>query len=346
MKRWLLVLCLVLGTFGAFAQEEETTTCEAGYRLIEHALGETCVPENPQRIIPLDLVIFDLLMEMGVPPVGVPEIVLSTYLDMHPDLEEIVNQFEGELTDIGFPPNVEKVLSVEPDLIISPHDFFSEILYPQLSEVAPTVLFEPIPGDWAARLVFAGEVFGQSERVDELLAEYDARLELLKEYLPENADEITISLIRVLPGQMGMVISASAGDALIRQAGLARPEAQDYDYDVVLNEMNGWPEIRFSMEELLLADGDYIFIFGQPDELTSNPLWQSLSAVQNGRAFEVGYYWWGDSLYSAHKMLDDLFVYVAGVDLEEVEARLQADAETDAETDVETETETDTEDTE
>lgn len=321
-KQWIVVLCLILGLLPVYAQEE-TLTCEAGYRLIEHALGETCVPEKPERIIPLDLVIFDLLLEMGVAPAGVPEVVLSTYLDMHPDLQEKIAEFDEELVDIGFPPNVEKILSIQPDLIISPHDFFSEILYPQLSEVAPTVLFEPIPGNWQARLLYAGEVFGESELVDELLADFDARVTLLQEYLPENHEEITVSLIRVLPGQMGMVINASGGHALLEQVGLARPESQDYDYDVVMDEMNGWPEIRFSMEELLLADADYIFIFGTPEELTTNPLWESLSAVQNGRAFEVGYYWWGDSLYSAHKMLDDIYTYIAGVDLDELSAEQQ-----------------------
>lgn len=329
MKRWIVVVCLILGTFAVSAQDD-VTTCEAGYRLIEHPLGETCVPENPERIIPLDLVIFDLLMEMNLPPAGVPQVVLDTYLDMHPDLEEKIAEFEEELTDIGFPPNVEKILSIQPDLIISPRDFFSEFLYPQLSEVAPTVLFDPIPGDWAARLTFAGEVFGEEELVAELIAEFDARVELLKEYLPDNADEITLSLVRVLPGQMGMVISASGADAVVQRAGLARPESQTYDYDTVIEEMNGWPEIRISMEELSLVDADYIFIFGTPEEITDDPLWQSLSAVQNGNAFEVGYYWWGDSLYSAHKMLDDLFVHIAGVDLEELEAELQAEAAADS----------------
>lgn len=65
--------------------------------------------------------------------------------------------------------------------------------------------------------------------------------------------------------------------------------------------------------ELSLAEGDVVFVFGDPSELFENPLWNALSAVQDGRAYEVGYYWWGDSLLSAHRMLDDLFFYVAGI---------------------------------
>ncbi|NJL94996.1 MAG: hypothetical protein HC915_15380 [Anaerolineae bacterium] len=43
-------------------------------------------------------------------------------------------------------------------------------------------------------------------------------------------------------------------------------------------------------------------------------LWDALPAVRAGNAHVVGYYWWGDSLLSAHAMLDDLFRYVAKVD--------------------------------
>jgi iron complex transport system substrate-binding protein len=329
MKKWLVIIGLIMSIFPTFAQEE-SAECEAGFRLVEHAFGVTCVPELPEKIIPLDLVVFDLLIEMGVQPAGVPQIVLDTYLTMHPDLEEKIAEFDEELVDIGFPPNVEKILSIQPDLIISPRDFFAEILYPQLSQVAPTVLFDPIPGDWATRLLFAGEVFGESELAEQLLADFEARVEQLAEFLPpEEAEAITLSLVRVLPGQIGMVISASGAQTLLDQVGLSRPESQTYDYDYVLEEMDGWPEIRISMEELFLVDADYIFIFGTPEEITDDPLWQSLSAVQEGRAFEVGYYWWGDSLYSAHKMLDDIYTHIAGVDLETLkdEVPVEEDAE-------------------
>ena len=46
-------------------------------------------------------------------------------------------------------------------------------------------------------------------------------------------------------------------------------------------------------------------------ELINDPLWKAIPAVQDSRAYEVGYYWWGESLLSAHDMLDDLFEYVA-----------------------------------
>jgi hypothetical protein len=62
-------------------------------------------------------------------------------------------------------------------------------------------------------------------------------------------------------------------------------------------------------------EGDVVFAFGDTSELEENVLWQALAAVRDERAFIVGYYWWGEGLLSAHDMLDDLFTYVAEVEL-------------------------------
>ena len=312
MKRILFVCIFLLISINLSAQTDEPTLCEEGFRLIVHALGETCVPENPQRVVPLDMTITELLYLADMTPVALSETVLASYERMHPDLADTFDEWREDSTvDMGFPPNIEAILSAEPDLIIGPLDLFSETLYPQLSEIAPTVLYEPDPGDWRSRLIFAGDVLGLDELVQAELEAYDARVDELRELLGEDAETITVSLVRTFPGQIGLVLTGTNAATVLDSLGLSRPESQQYDYETVLDDLNGRPELLISVEELFLADADVVFVFGDTSELFDSPLWNSLPAVIDGRAYEVGYYWWGDSLFSAHKMLDDVMMYIA-----------------------------------
>ncbi len=308
MKCLLIALLSLIVLFPVSAQD---SPCEDGFRLIEHALGETCVPENPQRVVPLDMTITELLLIAGMQPVAASQTVLDAYARMHPELEATFTDMMQDAEDTGFPPNIEAVLNADPDLIIGPRDLFTKSLYPQLNEIAPTVLYDPVPGDWRSRLIFAGEVLGLSETVDDLLADYEVRVDELRNLLGEDAGGVEVSLVRTFPGQIGVVLPGTAGAALLDEVGLARPESQALDYDYVLEELDGRPELLISEEELLLADGGVVFVFGDPSTLFEMPLWNALPAVQEDRAYEVGYYWWGDSLLSAHDMLDDLFTYIA-----------------------------------
>jgi len=311
VKIMALLAALLLLSISVYAQE--TLDCEAGYRPVEHALGSTCVPEQPQRVFTLDMTVLELLLIAEMQPAAFSGTLLDAYLRMHPELEGSFDHLRETSIDVGFPPNAESILSAQLDVILVPRDLFTESLYPQLAEVAPTVVYEPVPGQWRERLIFAGEVLGLSDLVETLLADYDARLDALREILGDAAGEIDLSLVRTFPDQIGLILEGTAAAALLNEAGLSRPESQAYDYDYVLSELEGRPELLISEEELLLADGDVIFVFGDPTHLAENPLWNALPAVRDGRAFEVGYYWWGDSLLSTHDMLDDLFQYVTEV---------------------------------
>lgn len=299
--------------------QDAAEDCEEDFRLIEHALGESCVPEKPQRVVPLDMAIVELMLIADMPPVAVSQTVIDAYTRMHPELAEVFASLMTKAADTGFPPNIETILNTQPDLIIGPRDLFTESLYPQLNEIAPTVLYDPTPGDWRSRLIFAGDVLGLSDTVEDLLAEYEARIDALRQLLDDDdAEDITVSLVRTFPGQIGLVLAGTSGAALLDDLGLDRPEAQNVDYDYVVDQLDGRPELLISEEELLLANGDVVFVFGDTSELFEMPLWDAMPAVQEENAYEVGYYWWGDSLLSAHNMLDDLFTYIAEVDSSEV----------------------------
>jgi iron complex transport system substrate-binding protein len=304
-----IFLCFIL--LGCSA-EAEALTCDEGFHAITHASGETCVPDDPQRIVSLDMTITELLLIGDYEPVAVSQTAVDAYLDMHPEFEGELEELMETANDTGLIPNPEVILRSDPDLIIGPRDQFGGSLYPILNRIAPTILYEAEPGDWQGRLTFAGEVLGMTDTVDELLADYDTRIEELQAAVDE--EETEVSLVRTFPGQIGLVLTGTAGAGVLADAGLARPDSQAVDYAYVADELNGRPEQIISEEELRLANGDVIFVFGDTSDLQDNPLWEALPAVENGNTHEVGYYWWGEGLASAHDMLDDLFEHVAGVE--------------------------------
>lgn len=313
-----IIFCLAIGLTVAPVAAQDETLCQGGERFIEHALGETCIPENPRRIVSLDMTITELLLIADIQPVAASQTVMDAYTRMHPEMAATVAEVMTDAADTGFPPNIEVILDTDPDLIIGPRDLLTESLYPQLNEIAPTVLYDPAPGDWRSRLVFAGEVLGMTEAVEDLTTAYDERVAALQARLGDDASNIEVSLVRTFPGQIGLVLEGTAAAALLDNLGLARPNAQAVDYETVLEDLGGRPELIISAEELQLANGDVVFVFGEPSELVEQPLWRALPAVQDGRAHVVGYYWWGDSLLSAHDMLDDVFMFVADVQPDEV----------------------------
>jgi iron complex transport system substrate-binding protein len=310
VKRSLTIGIAFMLSLGAVFAQDSAGSCGAGLRQVEHALGEMCAPENPQRVVALDMTIVELLLIAGEAPVAASQTVLEAWLRMHPELEDTFADLMTTAADTGFPPNIEVILDAQPDLIIGPRDLFTESIYPELSAIAPTVLYEPAPGNWRRRFIFGGGVLGLDDHVESLLADYDARREQLRGLVADLGTPVEVSLVRTFPGQIGLVLEGTAAAALLNDVGITRPEAQTLDYETVLETLDGRPELLISQEELLLADGDVIFVFGDAAHLEGNPLWNALPAVQAGRAFEVGYYWWGDSLVSAHDMLDDLYRYI------------------------------------
>jgi iron complex transport system substrate-binding protein len=311
MKRILWLLLMLVIAPPVLAQDE---SCESGFRRIEHALGELCVPEQTARVVALDLTVFELMMVTGIQPAVKSDILIQSFYERaHPELLDDIEAVTGDLPDIGFPPNFEVIAEAQPDLIIGVDDFITASIYDQLSQIAPTVVLKVEQGDWRGRLVQAGEALNIVDEVDMLLDAYAAREDEFRELVPDAA-EIEVSLVRTFPGQVGVMLTGSIADRVVNDVGLSRPEAQIYDLEYVQNELGGRAELSLSREELRTADGDIVFVFGNPEELFADPLWGALDAVGRGDVHEVGYYWYAEGLISAHDMLDDLFTYIAGTE--------------------------------
>lgn len=296
-----LIAAVLLGVVPLAAQD--ATECEAGFRLIEHAMGATCVPEDPQRVVVLDTGELDNALALGAPVVGAPVADATQYQAY------LADQLEG-ISDIGSisEPNLEAILALQPDLILGSQQRY-EAVYDQLSQIAPTVFTESLRVPWQQNFALHAEALGRTEEAEELLADYDANVAEVQAALGDQLGDTTISIIRFRPGQVRLYLKSSYIGYILQDVGLARPESQDQDVF----------SAEISLEEVDQVDADYVFVTGydledsERETFLNSPLWQTLSAVQNDRVFEINDDTWiaGLGVQAANLVLADLEMLLA-----------------------------------
>ena len=277
---------------------QEATECEDGFRLIVHAMGETCVTEAPQRVVVLDTGETDNALALGASVVGAPVSDVNQYQAY------LTPQLDG-ITDTGTisEPNLEVILSLNPDLILGSSQRY-EAIYEELSLIAPTVFTESLRVPWQDNFTLHAAALDREAEAEELLAGYDAHIAEVQAVLGDNLDNTTISIIRFRPGQVRLYLKSSYIGYILQDIGLPRPASQDEDVF----------SAEISLEEVQAVDADYIFITGyaqddsDQDTFLNSPLWQTLEAVQNGRAIDVNDDTWiaGLGVQAANLVLDDL----------------------------------------
>ncbi|MCG8352300.1 MAG: iron-siderophore ABC transporter substrate-binding protein [Chloroflexales bacterium] len=293
-----------LGACGTGEQVADSTVTTVATRTVEHALGTTEVPQNPQRVITLDPASTQSAVATGVTPIATPD----------GDIEPLagVADLDGvESIGFGSAPNLEKIAALNPDLILGPDVFISSI-YDQLSQIAPTVAFARALGpEWKDLFLNYAGALGQTGRARELLDEYEMRVQgfgqRVREATGRPPNEITVSLIRIRPDAIRVYLPNSFTGSIMAEVGLSRPEGQQ--------EASNSPLLALSREEIPDLAADHIIQFQtdgdtevDTERVFSNPLWEGLEAVRQGnfhRATNGEWYLEGASFY-ANFVLDDL----------------------------------------
>lgn len=277
-------------------------------RTINHALGQVSVPLHPQRIIALGNPALGAALALGMKPVGVAtwggvnNLNGVQHLFLNKSMEGI--EYLGQ----EIQPNLEKLLTLEPDLILG-SDSSHEKIYDRLSQIAPTVLTqwsgEWTPNTWKEDFKLYAAALGKTDAAEQVLQHYNQRTADFKQQMGDRLSRTHVSVLHFEPGQVRIYMKASYIGGILQDCSLPRPTAQD---------KNEWSEL-ISLEQLSDADGDVIFVTQINPQETSyqefirNPLWQQLKAVQSNRVYEVNYRYWigGSGPISSNLILDDLF---------------------------------------
>ncbi|MBE9075817.1 iron-siderophore ABC transporter substrate-binding protein [Romeria aff. gracilis LEGE 07310] len=308
LLRWLLLVVFTIGVILACTPGPSpilgpSETSSPDCRIVQHDMGETCIPMNPQRVVGIGGAGF-FALDLGVEPVGIWHSELTKILGIQQQIQAIEN--------IGDPPNLETLVALKPDLIFG---WGGQEIYNQLSQIAPTVLkdWQHI-GQWKEMLMYYADLLNKTKVAEQLMATYYQRIEEFRQRLGVPPNQIEVSVMRVRPEVFDLELKQSFSGTIIEDVGLRRPSAQQQDIFGLFD---------LSKERLADADGDVIFVwtYGYQNtvakaaqfaltNLQTDPLWQQLNAVKNNAVYEVPGYWIGDNVKAANLVLDDLFKHL------------------------------------
>ncbi|MFI3171031.1 MAG: ABC transporter substrate-binding protein [Eubacteriales bacterium] len=313
-----LVAALSLSAFAACGKTEEVATettvvaeadsasTEASGTTVTMADGEKELPEEFGNFAILDWGYLDHCLHMGVTPVASPitnepaedatNAQIVSYLDgygrFYPDRSVLENIIPINATDDGI--DFEQLLELNVDYIITSE---SNIEYAdKLNAIAPTYFLpsalstdEEGYKDWKQIHETLALLIDRVEEAEANIAAYDATVEEYNTLIEEAGID--------LEGKTAIVTQISTKGV---QYSLATSHPHVY-VNLGLSLPEGFPEESgyLALENLLEFDPDYLFINVESwedfAEYEASPIWQNLTAVQNGNVFEFAHNVWNRS---------------------------------------------------
>ncbi|MGO1729324.1 MAG: siderophore ABC transporter substrate-binding protein [Flavobacteriaceae bacterium] len=158
--------------------------------LVEHPLGETRVPKNPDRVVVMEYGSLDTMKELGLDEkvVGIPKNNLPAYLNAYEEDETIKNT--GGLMDLNF----QTINELQPDLIIIGNRQVDD--YEELSKIAPTIFmivdYADYTDSFKENARYLGDIFGKEELLEKKLKNIDKVSKEIQEFTKKDDKEALI----------------------------------------------------------------------------------------------------------------------------------------------------------
>lgn len=274
------IVVLALTGCGSQGKEKQTAQSSGEYLKIVDDAGRTVVlPQKPQRIVVLSTSYLDLLYGVGGQAIGRPS---SKTPLMFPVAQSVA--------DIGFVYNInnEKVLSLQPDLVIGFQGIHEKMIPILESSKIPVVMLKMKTYDEIlAKIKLFGDIAGTQEQAKTVMEQMQVKVNSVTAKLPAQskkvvilhatAKNVTVELENSLAGNVAKILK-------IKNIAVGS-KAMDSD-----------PEITpYSLEKLVEGDPDAILVVTMGNmadietrmktDIASNPAWGGLRAVKNGQVF-------------------------------------------------------------
>lgn len=278
---------VTLGALAACGQAAPAPTASGSAgTTVETVLGPVTVPAQVDSVVVVegrrDL---DIALSLGLPLVGYP----TAADDVDPSLPSPLTEPLAAATEQGARPlfarseiNVEAIAAAAPDLIISRADDVEPVLA-ELQAIAPVLAIgEQTTSTWQDDLLLVGRATGREERAQQLVDDYDQQV---ADFRAANADALAATAVAP--------VSIDADGSAIRPERLLSTVMRDVGatpskaFDAAVAA--GPDGVEHGPEQLLAEYGDadaVVALVNTAQEwqaLQSDPLWQQLPAVQQGR---------------------------------------------------------------
>ncbi|MDN6812823.1 MAG: ABC transporter substrate-binding protein [Corynebacterium variabile] len=255
------------------------------------------------RVVALNTGHLDHLLLLGIVPVGLA-VAKSANGDPSGIPDYIYDRF-GESFDLDAieqvglraEPDVEKIATLEPDLILS-NDRADEALLTQLRGITTVVTTNGGSELWKEDLGILADAVGKREEADDLLAAYEKNA---SDWADNRGNDAVVSLVRGRNDEYILTGPSSLSGSVVEDADLRRPDGQRFS-DTANHDL--------SVENTDQLDADYLFYSfdGGAESLTDSASWRNLEVAKDGNAYAVDMDAWflNASLVAAQYILDDL----------------------------------------
>lgn len=254
-------------------QTQTPAQAESATKMVVDALGrEVEIPTQPQSIVALWSV--GEILALGEKPIGSTSNLLRFYTEEQRSGIEIVGDgAEGDL---------EKVMSLQPDLIII--SARAEAHIENYSKIAPTVT-TPFFGDPFDTFHAVAEILNKPDEAERWLADYKARVE----------EKRTQTRDLKLSEQSALVIQFALKNIYTYRSSTFPVVFNDYQFKLTakqeeLQQDPAFGNLQLSLEVLPDFDADHLFVMISDDdsrqvyeELSQSEVWKNMKAAKNNQ---------------------------------------------------------------
>ena len=257
------------------------TSTEASYAVITDDMGRTVrLPKKPERIVVTSASFLEPLEA-----VAGAELVVG-----RPDSKTKMPDYAKDLPSVGkvYQVDAEKILACNPDLVIVNKGMNEKLVDTLESNGIKTLVLDMKSYEDVKREVgILAQVAGASDKGDALIAAMDAKIQTVRSKIPQ--DKRRVSVIHSTSQGLSVQLDGSIAGSIANMLGWTNVAAGTAPLE---NNPDAAP---YSLETLVEQDPELIFVTSmgklsaikaEMDEtMKSNPAWQSVAAVRQGRVY-------------------------------------------------------------
>ena len=270
-------------------------------QVVKHPLGKTQICGQPQRVVALEDDILDLLLSLGVQPIGYAEsrhVASDNFGEPLQQIKYLGKYLKRSPINVGTgqQPSLETILRLNPDLILG---IYESSLHSKLSRIAPSLF--PVQNwqahvenyRWQQTLLVLGEIFKREQRAQQVIEEHQRRIARARADLePISRDSSVLLLSMSGLDRIEVFTEKTHTGTLLTDLGfeLVVPEGLQANYG----------QIQISLETLPQLNADRIIVMASGQSNVEriekvweqNPILRSLPAFQAGQVYFVDYQLW------------------------------------------------------
>ncbi len=307
----LMTTALVLSACGSSDSDEESGGSDGGAFpvTIESSLGDAEIEEKPKKVVTLGQGSTETAIALGHTPVGMEEYEWAAdETGYMPWIHEAVKKEGDQLPEFvgeGEKLDMEKILELEPDVILAPWSGLTQEQFDSLNEIAPTVGYpdKAWSVDWDQQISIIGKALGEEKEAKGLITDIEKQLAAEKKKHPEWSDH-SFSYIYTTPDTLGVFLPDEQRAAMVRKLGMKVDPAVKS-----MKETEGTDSAVIGYENAdKLKNSDVIFTFySDPKakkQAMDNSLYAQIPAIKDGAVVSST----NNSFVTASSMINPLTV--------------------------------------